>query len=150
MSDPSPDAPLKLIALDAEDLEVLSAHLQDFVVRIGDLVFLPGEKRFAFVGNRADRRIDGELRRRRTAGHFERVTRVAARGVDRSTPDAILNLLAIVFTPAGEEDPSGAVELRFSGGASLRLEVECVEARVADLGPVWSAKATPSHDAEGA
>jgi hypothetical protein len=144
MPDPAADQPLRLVALDAEDLEILSAHLQDFVARVGDIAWLPREKRLAFVGNRIDRRAGGELRRRRTAGHFDRVTKVSARGVDRSTPDVILNLLAITFSPADE--PSGLVELHFSGGSSLRLEVECLEAQVVDLGPVWAAKAEPRHD----
>ncbi|MFC3691304.1 DUF2948 family protein [Chenggangzhangella methanolivorans] len=146
MPDPSADAPLRLVALDAEDLEVLSAHLQDFVVRVGDLVFLPRDKRFAFVGNRIDRRVDGETRRRRAAGHFDRVLKVSARGVDRSAPETVLNLLAIAFSPS--EEPSGVVELLFSGGSSLRLEVECIEAQAADLGPVWAAKASPAHEGE--
>jgi hypothetical protein len=144
----SADQPLRLVALDAEDLQILSAHLQDFVARVGDLAWLPRERRFAFVGNRVDRRVNGEVRRRRTAGHFDRVTKVSARGVDRSTPDTVLNLLAVTFSPA--EEPSGAVELHFSGGASLRLEVECVEAQVVDLGPVWAAKAAPAHDLDEA
>jgi hypothetical protein len=145
MPDASADQPLKLVALDAEDLEIFSAHLQDFVTRVGDLTYLPREKRFAFVGNRADRRIPGELRRRRTAGHFDRVTKVSARGLDRSRPETVLNLLAVTFTPT--EAPSGFAELHFSGGACLRLEVECLEAQAADLGPVWAARAEPSHDA---
>ncbi|MBB3973240.1 DUF2948 family protein [Hansschlegelia beijingensis] len=147
MSD-SADAPLKLAALDAEDLEVLAAHLQDFVLKIGDLVYLPGEQRLAMVGNRADRRAPGEVRRRRTAAHFDRVTRVRAKGVDRSNPEAVLNLLTIAFDPA--DPPSGAIDLLFSGGACLRLEVECIEAQVADLGPVWAAKAPPLHEADEA
>ena len=144
MSDPAADSPLKLVALDAEDLEVLSAHLQDFVVRLGDLVYLPRAKRVAFVGNRADRRVSDQLRRRRAAGHFDRVTKVSSRGLDRSAPDTVLNLLAVTFVR--EEEPSGEVELHFSGGASLRLQVECIEGQVVDLGPVWAAKAEPHHD----
>lgn len=144
MPDPTSDAPLKLVALDAEDLDVLSAHLQDFVVKVGDLVYLPREKRFAMVGNRADRRVGGELRRRRTAAHFDRVGNVSASGVDRSQPETVLNLLAIVFEQTDE--PSGVVALHFSGGAALRLEVECIEGQAADLGPVWAARAAPAHD----
>ena len=146
MSDPAPDAPLKLVALDAEDLEVLSAHLQDFVVRVADLVFSPREKRFAFIGNRLDLRVEGEARRRRTAGHFDRVLKVSARGIDRGAPETVLNLLDISFLPTDE--PSGVVEFTFSGEASLRLEIECVEAQAVDLGPVWAAKAAPMHDGD--
>ncbi|WP_026363201.1 DUF2948 family protein [Methylopila sp. M107] len=147
MPDASADAPLRLVALDTEDLEILSAHLQDFVVKVADLAFLPREKRFAFVGNRADRRVDGELRRRRTAGHFDRVTKVSARGIDRSAPATVLNLLAITFA-ADEGEPSGEVVLLFSGEASLKLTVECLEAQVVDLGPVWGAKGAPAHETE--
>ncbi|GLK75473.1 hypothetical protein GCM10008171_07270 [Methylopila jiangsuensis] len=131
MTQPS-DAPLKLIALDAEDLAVLSAHLQDTALKVRDLVYLPREKRFAFVGDRLDR-LGAEPARRRAAAHFDRVTAVRARGVDRSAPDAELTLLVIAFLPA--DGPSGAIELHFEGGACLRLEVECVEAQAADLGP---------------
>ena len=45
---------LKLIALDAEDLSVLSANLQDAVLRIADIAYLPREKRFAAIANRFD------------------------------------------------------------------------------------------------
>jgi hypothetical protein len=144
MPDPAADTPLKLVALDAEDLEVFSAHLQDFVLKIADLVYLPRDKRLAFVGNRADRRAGGQLRRRRAAGHFDRVTKVSSRGLDRSAPRTVLNLLAITFVR--EEDPSGEIELHFSGGASLKMQVECIEGQVVDLGPVWAARAEPRHD----
>jgi hypothetical protein len=46
--------PLKLIALDEEDLAVLSSLLQDAVVRVADMTYLPGQKRFAAVLNRFD------------------------------------------------------------------------------------------------
>ncbi len=45
---------LKLIALDGEDLAIISAHLQDAVVRVGDMAFLPREHRFALLTNRFD------------------------------------------------------------------------------------------------
>ncbi|MFD1332378.1 DUF2948 family protein [Methylopila musalis] len=139
MTQPS-DAPLKLIALDAEDLAVLSAHLQDTTLKVRDLVYLPGERRFAFVGDRLNRLCD-PTSRRRAAAHFDRVTAVRARGVDRTTPDAELELLVVAFTP--KEEPSGVIELHFAGGACLQLEVECVEAQAADLGPATPA-ALPS------
>ena len=36
---------LKLVALDQDDLEVVSTHLQDAVVSVGDVHWRPGEKR---------------------------------------------------------------------------------------------------------
>ena len=54
LTPPNPMPDLKLIALDADDLAVISAHLQDAVMKVGDLAFLPREKRFAAVANRFD------------------------------------------------------------------------------------------------
>ncbi len=142
---------LKLAALDPEDLTVLSAHLQDAVLRAGDLTYLAAEHRFVLVLRRFDWSVpEGEPARRRLAGvHFERVLGVRTRGLAPGRePDAALNLLAVTFTPA--EAPSGTVTLVFSGDVAIRLDVECVEVQMKDLGPVWEADGRPVHDAAGA
>jgi Protein of unknown function (DUF2948) len=137
---------LRLVALDQEDLAIVSAHLQDAIMRVGDLTYLPQERRFVAVG----RRFDWEAgpneppRRRLTGLHFERVTAVRARGVDRARADAVLDLLAITFEEA--EQPSGTVTLIFADGAAIQLDVECIELQMKDLGPVWEAESRPSHD----
>jgi hypothetical protein len=59
--------------------------------------------------------------------------------------DDVLNLLAVEFVET--EAPSGVVTLTFSGGAALRLEVECLEAELADLGPAWTTTCCPKHAA---
>jgi hypothetical protein len=141
--------PLKLAAFDADDLAIVSAHLQDAVIRVGDVTYLPEQRRFALVGRRFDWEArDGEPRRRLTGCHFERVLSVKTRGIDRSHQDEVLNLLAITFE-AGEP-PSGAAILHFAGGACIRLEVECIEALMKDLGPIWAAEQRPVHDVERA
>jgi hypothetical protein len=134
---------LRLAALDADDLAVISAHMQDAVVRVGDIRHLPGRKQFALVANRFDWEESGEGLRRRAGLHFDRVMKVAARNIRRDDPDAVLSLLAIGFEPG--EPPAGAVVLSFSGGGTIRLEVECIEAGLRDLGPAWAATRRPSH-----
>jgi hypothetical protein len=142
---------LKLIALDAEDLAVISAHLQDAVLKIGDLAYLPAEKRFATIANRfdwADALKDGKdgpesFARRRTALRFERVMDAKVSGIDLKNKGAVLSLLAISFE-AGEP-PEGNVMLQFADGAAIRLGVECIEAELKDLGPAWQAKSRPQH-----
>ena len=139
--------PLKLYAFDAEDLAVLSAHLQDAVLRASDIAFLARERRFALVCNRFDWTAaeQGACQRRRTGLRVERVTAVKARGVPKGE-DAVLELLALNFEPEGPEAPGGTLELVFAGGGGLRLTVECIEAAMDDLGPMWAAGATPKHD----
>ncbi|MBI1866838.1 MAG: DUF2948 family protein [Methylocystis sp.] len=137
---------LRLHAMDAEDLALFSAHLQDALLRVGDLTFLPERRRFALVGSRFDWAAQADGRRERCCMglHFEGVKRVRCRRVARERPDAILELLAMTFEPGGEP-PEGVVHLIFAGGASILLEVECVEAQLCDLGPRWRVKACPSH-----
>lgn len=137
---------LKLMALDLEDLEVISATTQDAVVRVGDMGFAQADSRFAILMNRyaweeGDARGKGQ--RRRAAMHFDRVQSVATAGFDTNAQDGVLNLLAIAFEPG--EDPAGIIELRFAGGATVRLTVECIEAKLQDLGAAWAARARPGH-----
>jgi hypothetical protein len=143
------DQPLKLLAVDAEDLSILSAHLQDSVVKVSDFAYLPAEKRFAFAANRFDwiAAVEGEgNHRRRAAMHFDRVRSVKCRNIDRSNPAQALCLLAMSFEET--DSPSGIVELAFAGGASIRIDVECIEAKLADLGPVWACNCCPEHAVE--
>ena len=134
---------LRLVALDPEDLAVLSAHLQDALVRVSDLTYLCRDRRFALVARRFDWESDEQSRRRLTGLHFDHVTKVRTRGIDRTKKAAPLDLLAITFDEGTA--PSGAITLVFAGGAAIQLEVECIEAQMKDLGPVWAAKARPDH-----
>lgn len=139
--------PLKLIALDEEDLQVLSCHLQDAVLRVGDMAYLPSSNRFAAVLNRFDweaaQQKKGENRRRRAALRFDRVFGAKLKGIDPRAADQVLSLLAIRFEEG--EKPSGTIELAFSGDVTIRLEAECLEAELADLGPVWETANRPKH-----
>ena len=143
---------LKLIALDTDDLEVISTHLQDAVVNVGDIVWLPSEKRVVLALNRFDWEAASgdqpQFQRRRTALRFERVNGVKCRSVRPKDKDAVLNLLSVEFQPT--DAPAGVVVLTFAGGAALRLDVECLEAEIADLGPAWATKRCPAHVVEQA
>jgi len=138
---------LKFVVLDEEDLEVVSTHLQDAVVKVADVHWRPAEKRLVMAVNRFDwegaQSDRPEYRRRRAALRFERVLSCKCRAVNPAGKDAVLNLLAVEY--AETQSPSGVVTLIFSGGGALRLEVECLEAELADLGPVWTAVACPVH-----
>lgn len=138
---------LKFVVLDEEDLEVASTHLQDAVVRVSDILWRPQEKRVVVALNRFDwegaQGDTPEYHRRRAALRFERVLTCKCRHVDPTHKDEVLNLLAVEFSET--EAPSGAVLLTFSGGATVRLEVECLEAELADLGPSWTTGLCPAH-----
>ncbi len=128
--------PVKFVAVDRDDLEVVSTHLQDALVKVCDVLWRPQEKRVV-VG------LSRELRRCRSALRFERVNCCKCRNVNPAGKGAVLNLLAVEF--AETDPPAGIVRLIFSGGGTLRLEVECLEAELTDLGPSWPAAARPIH-----
>ncbi len=141
---------LKLIALDEKDLEILSAHVQDGLSKLSDLSFLPGEKRFVMAMNRfawetGKPVFRHKYQRRRSVLHFERVLRAETSGIDQSKKDEVLSLLAVKFAPV--DPPAGVIDLVFAGGATIRLEVECIEARLSDLGPAWETGSRPVHGA---
>jgi hypothetical protein len=147
---------LKLVALDKDDIEIVSAHVQDALVKVADILWQPREHRFVVALNRfdwinaADARgaknpddAAPDYRRCRTALRFERVNTCKCRDLDPLDRNAVLNLLAVEF--AERDPPAGTVTLTFSGGAAIRLEVECLEAELVDLGEVFSAVLCPDH-----
>ena len=143
--------PLKLCAFDEEDLAVISAHAQDAVLKVGDMVYLPKDGRFAVAMNRFiwEQAVDGKRRgyeRRRAALSFDRVRAVRSSKIDRSRADAVLELLAVSFETT--DTPAGKVTLVFAGGGAVQLDVEVIEARLADLGAAWATAAKPEHDLE--
>jgi hypothetical protein len=144
--------PVKFIALDNEDLEVVSTHVQDALVRVADVLWRPQEHRVVVALNRFDwgsaLEGGGSYHRCRSALRFERVTSCKCRNMDPAGRDAVLNLLAVEFAPS--ESPSGVVTLTFSGGGVLRLDVECLECELADLGPKWDTNCCPGHVLDGA
>ncbi len=138
------DQRLKLVVLDGEDLEVVGALLHDGEVTTGDMAYLPAQGRFALVVSRFDwpAALDRRFERCKTGLHFERVRRVTRNGVALGEPDRTLHLLTITFT-AGDA-PAGAVLLSFVEGGQIRLEVECLEAEMRDIGPRWTVEGRPS------
>lgn len=141
---------LKLVAFDREDMEVVSVHLQDAIVKVADVHWRPAENRLVAAVSRFDWEAaiapEPQYRRRLAALRFDRVISCKCKNVTPRDKDAVLNLLAIEFTETNA--PAGIVTLVCSGGAMLRLEVECLEAELADLGPCWTAAKCPEHAIE--
>ena len=135
-------SPLQLLAQDADDLAVLSAALQDAVLKVGDIAFEACARRLTVGLNRF--RWEGDRRERvRSALQLGGVLKVEARKVRRDRKDGVLELLALDFD-AGEV-PGGFLTLRFAGGGDLRVQVECIDAVLADVSTPWPTRSAPSH-----
>jgi hypothetical protein len=136
---------LKLAAADAEDLEILSARLQDGVVKLKNFVWLPKKRRFAAMVNRLQWEAGGK-NRVRSGLHFDGVLKVQSAHVKLGAGEAVVSILAVTFKATGGEDPGGVIEIVLAGGGAIRLDVECIDAGLADLTGPWAARATPDHD----
>ncbi|AZO32167.1 MULTISPECIES: DUF2948 family protein [unclassified Mesorhizobium] len=139
---------LKLIALDDQDLSIVSAHVQDAVMKVSDLEYLPAAKRFVLTMNRFVWEAKSGLfrqhnERRQSVLHFDRVLGAKTSGIQRDKPAEVLSLLAVSFVAISK--PAGIIELVFSGGGTIMLDVECIEARLADIGGSWEATSRPLH-----
>jgi hypothetical protein len=134
--------PLRLLALDADDLDVISAALQDAIVKVGDITFEPKARRLTVAFNRYRWEAGGRTRVR-AALQLGYVDGVQVRRIRRSPKDAVLELLALAFEPA--DAPGGVVVMTFAGGGDLRAAVECVDAVLADVSQPWPTPRSPVH-----
>ena len=141
--------PLRLLAEAVEDLEVISAAIQDSVVKAGNLTYEARQNRFALEINRyrwemgAQRRVEGE--RVRSLLAFDGVLGVKTRAITKADPELILSLLQVTFTPA-EEPPGGQVTLVFAGDGEIVLDVEVLDATLLDSDYVWPTRHLPNHE----
>ena len=136
-------APLRLLAQDADDLQVISAAVQDAVAKVGDIAFEPKARRLTVAFNRY-RWEAGGGQRVRSAVQLGGVLGVQFRKIRRSAPDAVLELLALTFEPG--ETPGGVVTFSFAGGGDIRATVECIEAVLADVSRPWPTPRKPAHE----
>ena len=143
--------PLRLLAEDADDLQILAAAMQDAVVRVGDIRFDPHARTLTLAMNRFqwERQASGAAGFRvRAALQFGGVMKVHSRNIRKGAADAVLALLTLGFAPG--DPPGGVISLVFAGGGDLRLEVECVDAALSDIGTPWLARQAPAHDGDDA
>ncbi|QJE73396.1 DUF2948 family protein [Aerophototrophica crusticola] len=150
---------LKLRAQDADDLKVVSAMMQDAIIPICDVGYLPDEQAFVLVANRfkwecAERNgakaatgptpdEDCGFERTNCAIRFHNITRASYRNLDLRDRTQMLSLLSI-------EPGEGAVLLHFSGGHCVRLETAALDVRLEDIGEPWPTGARPCHDGQAA
>jgi hypothetical protein len=137
---------LRLRAEDADDLAVVSAAVQDALVQVADFVYDPRSRRFTAEMNRFrwEEAKGGAFSRVRSVLAFEGVLRVQSQKLRTGAPDAVAALLAVRFMPDAAP-PGGVVEFTLAGGGAIRLEVEALDAVLADFGEPWRTPNRPKH-----
>lgn len=146
------EAPLNLVARDAEDLDVLRTLTQDAIFPITEMRWDARGRRFAVLLNRFrwEDKANAETRGRayervQSLLVIDGVERVASQGIQRDDADTVLSLLDLVFDET--DTPAGAVTLVLAGDGGIRLEVEALEITLKDVTRPYAApsKSAPSH-----
>jgi len=134
---------LKLLAQDADDLIVISAALQDSILRLSDITVsstsLSASLRLWRYRNESDK-----SERILTGLRFDGILDVKVRGIDRTNPDAMIVLLNIDFTP-DDTPPGGLINLQFAGGGEMQLKAEAIEVICADISDPKPTDKVPLH-----
>ncbi len=142
------EAPLRLKALDVDDLAVLSSLTQDAVFPAAELRWDRKARRFAMLLNRFRWEIGtkaAQKERVQAVLAFEDVMRVQSQGVDKADPEMVYSLLSITYQPA--DDGAGRFELTLAGDGAIALDVEALEVVLRDVTRPYVAPSgkTPSH-----
>lgn len=140
------DKPLRLRALDADDLAVIAAITQDAVFPVSEMRWDRKARRFALLINRF-RWENGRQQPERVQSvlAFEDVMAVQSQGIDKADTDLVCSLLSISFVPT--VDGAGRIELLLAGDGAIALNVEALEAVLRDVTHPYAAPSgkTPTH-----
>ena len=140
--------PLRLLAEDVDDLKVISASVQDAVLKAENLKYDRKQRRFTLEINRfqwEDASKRGPKTRVRSLLAFDGVLNVKTRAVTKADPDMVMSILSVNFE-AASEPPGGRVSVLFSGDGELALEVEALDVTLLDSEYEWATRHTPNHE----
>ncbi|MDC3152287.1 DUF2948 family protein [Pelagibacteraceae bacterium] len=140
---------LKLIAKTDEDLRVISAHLQDSIVKTSDIASLKKNRIFLMQLNRfmwedIEKGVFRKNKRIRTVLRFENVLKVTSKNVNQKKNDRFLDFLAIETFKM--PDKNYEMNLIFSGDIVIKLVAEAIEVTLDDQGSPWESKNKPKHE----
>jgi hypothetical protein len=139
---------LKLMGSTHEDFEIISAHLQDSIVTIRDIVFLKSNKTFLMIVNRfmwedMEKGLYRENRRIRCAVKFESVLKVQTKNINQRNKNKPLECLA--FKCPSNPKNSYIINIFFAGNGIITIICESIDVIMEDLGKSWEVKKAPLH-----
>ena len=139
---------LRLVAEDDADLKVISAAVQDAVLKAENIKYDSKRRRFTLEVNGfqwEDAPKRGPKTRVRALLAFDSVLGVKTRAVSKTDPDMVMSILSVTFEP-DDEPPGGKVSILFSGDGELQLDAEALDVTLLDSEYEWATRHTPDHD----
>ena len=139
---------LKLIGKNQEDLKVISAHSQDSIVTVKDMIFLEKNRIFLMMVNRfmwedIEKGIYRKNKRIRCAIKFEGILKVKSKKINQKNKNKHLECLTIKCNEISNNNYE--IKIFFSGDGIITLILEAVEVVMNDLGKAWNVKHIPEH-----
>ncbi len=139
---------LKLLGNNKEDLKIISAHLQDSIVTVKDIVFLQQNRTFIMIVNRfmwedVERGVFRANKRIRCAVKFEEVVKVESKNINQKNKNKVLEYLAMECNLI--QDSTYKIKIFFSGDSIITMIVEIIDVVLHDLGKPWNVKHIPKH-----
>ena len=140
---------LRLRAVDAEDLSVIAACLQDALIPLSEMAYLPDERRFmaAFTRFQRERMADPNrpegLTQSQSVLVLSDIEAVKYHGLDSRFGGVRFELLTLISEPA---EDGLHITLLFAGDAAIQLHASGIAATLEDFGEPWPAHTLPTHD----
>ena len=126
---------MNLNAIDTDELKIISTILQDGLIEVNDIKYLPSIRSFFLmitrfmweekIVNKVDQRIKAVL-------SFEDVLSVYSKNIDQLNKNKTLELVTFNYYPNNSKNIE--IELLFKNDAIIKLETEIIRCKLEDQG----------------
>ena len=130
---------MKLNAIDTEELKIIATVLQDGLIEVNDVKYLPSIRTFIVMITRfmwEEKIVNRTNNRTKAVLVFEDVLAVHSRNIDQMNKTKVLELLTFNFY--NNKSKNIEIELLFNNDATIKLETEVVQAKLEDQGESWT------------
>ena len=130
---------MKLNAIDTEELKIIATVLQDGLIEVSDVKYLPSIRTFIVMITRfmwEEKIVNKTNNRTKAVLVFEDVLAVHSRNIDQMNKTKVLELLTFNFYY--NKSKNIEIELLFNNDATIKLETEVVQAKLEDQGESWT------------
>ena len=139
---------LRLEAVAASDLEVLSTLMQDSIVPIGDILYTPSQKKIIMMVQRFRWELIKGAEKKRELSAYQRclcvlkidgVESVRTQFIDINDRSQFLNFLSFHLSDKH-------LDLQFSESKTIRIDINALKLTVEDVGKSWPSSKRPIHE----
>ena len=132
---------MNLNAIDTDELKIIATILQDGLVEVSEVKYLPSIRSFIIMITRfmwEEKIINKENKRVKAVLVFEDVLSVFSKNIDQMNKNNTLELMTFNYFPIKSKNIE--IQLLFKNDAIIKLETEIIKCKLQDQGKPWSVK----------